>query len=309
VKLHRNAKTTPHMRGLLVHRVRILHWSVATAAAAAGIAVRTAYKWLARHRVGGVAALIDRSSQPHRQPRRTSPALIRAIVAARHARLTAWAIAVRVQVPRSTVAAILARLGLNKLTALAPVAPVTRYERARPGELVHLDIKPLVRILRIGHRMHGDRRTKVAGAGWEYVHVAVDDYSRAAYVEVLPDQRGVTTAAFLKRTIGWFARRGVIVQRVLTDNGGPYVSRCFQHGAARAAVRLTRTRPYRPQTNGKAERFIQTLVRQWAYAVAYPSSWRRTQALQPWLRYYNVERPHAALSYQPPCVRFPRLAQ
>jgi transposase InsO family protein len=309
VKLHPNAKTTPHMRALLVHRVRTLHWPVATAAAAAGVALRTAYKWLARHRYGGVPALDDRSSQPHRQPRRTSAALVGAIVAARHERLTAWAIAVRLQVPRSTVASILARLGLNRLASLAPAAPVTRYERARPGELVHLDIKPLVRILRVGHRIHGDRRTKVAGAGWEYVHVAVDDHSRAAYVEVLAEQTGATTTGFLQRTIQWFARRGVVVQRVLTDNGSAYMSRRFQQSAARAGVRLTRTRPYRPQTNGKAERFIQTLIRGWAYAVPYASSWRRTRALRPWLRHYNLERPHAALGYQPPCVRFPRLAQ
>lgn len=309
MKLHRNAKTTPYMRALLVHRVRTLHWPIATAAAAAGIAVRTAYKWLARHRIGGAAALLDRSSAPQRSPRRTSAAVISAIIAARQERLTAWAIAVKLQVPRSTVAAVLARAGLNRLTSLEPAAPVTRYERARPGELVHLDIKPLGRILRVGHRFDRRRRSHRVGAGWEYVHVAVDDHSRAAYVEVLPDQTGATAAAFLRRTVRWFARRGVVVQRVITDNGAGYISRRFTQAATRAQVRLTRTRPYRPQTNGKAERFIQTLIRRWAYAVPYPSSWRRTQALRPWLRYYNVERPHAALGYQPPCVRFPRLAQ
>jgi transposase InsO family protein len=296
------------MRALLVHRVRALQWPVADAATATGVAVRTAYKWLARHRQGGAAALEDRSSRPHRQPRRTPTPVVAAIIAARHERLTAWAIAVKLQVPRSTVAAILARLGLNQLAALAPAAPVTRYERAQPGELVHLDIKPLGRILRIGHRIHPTRRSSV-GAGWEYVHVAVDDHSRAAYVEVLPDQTGATTAGFLRRTLQWFARRGVVVQRVLTDNGSGYLSRRFHQTAARASVRLFRTRPYRPQTNGKAERFIQTLIRRWAYAVPYASSWRRTQALRPWLRHYNTERPHAALGYQPPCVRFPRLAQ
>ena len=308
MKLHRNAKTTPHMRALLVQRVRQDHWSVATAAEAAGVARRTAYKWLTRHRTGGVAALEDRSSAPHRQPRRTAPEVVAAILAVRYERATAWAIAVRLQVPRSTVAAVLARAGLNQLARLEPRPVVQRYECTRPGELVHLDIKPLGRILRAGHRIHPERRSSV-GAGWEYVHVAVDDHSRAAYVEVLADQTGATTAAFLRRTIAWFARRGVQVQRILTDNGAGYISRRFLEIARRGHVRLTRTRPYRPQTNGKAERFIQTLIRGWAYAVSYPSSWRRTRALRAWLRHYNTARPHAALGYQPPCVRFPRLAQ
>jgi transposase InsO family protein len=207
------------------------------------------------------------------------------------------------------VAAVLVRVGLNRLAHLTPRGPVIRYERTRPGELVHLDIKPLARILRVGHRIHGYRRQIVEGAGYEYAHVAVDDYSRVAYVEVLPDQRGGTAAAFLRRTIAWFARRGVTVERVLTDNGSGYVSAVFAHIAHRARVRLIRSRPRHPQTNGKAERFIQTLIRGWAYAVAYPSSWRRKRALRPWLRHYNVERPHAALAYQPPCARFPRVAQ
>ena len=309
VKLHRNAKTTPIMRALIVHRIRHEQWPPAEAAAAAGISVRTTYKWLRRHRVGGQPALEDASSRPHRQPRRTAAETVAAIVAARHERRTAWAIARRLQVPRSTVAAVLVRVGLNRLAHLTPRGPVIRYERTRPGELVHLDIKPLARILRIGHRIHGDRRQIVEGAGYEYAHVAVDDYSRVAYVEILPDQRGGTTAAFLRRTISWFARRGVIVERVLTDNGSAYVSAVFAQVAQRARVRLIRSRPRHPQTNGKAERFIQTLIRGWAYAVAYPSSWRRTLALRPWLRHYNVERPHAALAYQPPCVRFPRVAQ
>jgi transposase InsO family protein len=296
------------MRALIVQRIRQEQWPPAEAAAAAGVSVRTAYKWLRRHRLGGRPALDDASSRPQRQPRRTSPAAIAAIVAARHERRTAWAIATRLQVPRSTVAAILRRLGLHRLTRLEPSPPIQRYERTRPGELVHLDVKPLGRILRIGHRIHRGARIS-SGAGWEYVHVAVDDFSRAAYVEVLPDQAGATTAAFLRRTIAWFARRGVTVARVLTDNGSGYISRRFRAVADRCRARVIRTRPYRPQTNGKAERFIQTLIRGWAYAVAYPSSWRRTQALRPWLRHYNIERPHAALGYRPPCVRFPRVAQ
>jgi transposase InsO family protein len=297
------------MRALLVDRIRQQHWAPLAAAEAAGISVRSAYKWLARHRRGGAASLEDRPSTPRRCPRRTSADVTARIVAARHARRTAWAIAVQLQIPRSTVAAVLARAGLNRLARLTPVAPVVRDERAQPGELVHLDVKPLARIAGIGHRIHGDRRARVAGIGWEYAHVAVDDHSRAAYVEVLSDQTGDATAGFLTRTVAWFAQRGVRIVRVLTDNGGNYRSWRFAAVAARHTVRLKRTRPYRPQTNGKAERFIQTLLREWAYAQPYPTSARRTRALAPWLRAYNTIRPHAALGYQAPCSRFPRVTQ
>lgn len=309
MKLHPNAKTTPHMRALLVERIRHQQWTPRAAAEAAGISVRSTYKWLARHRTGGAAALADRASTPHHQPRRTSPAVTARIIAARYERRTAWAIAVQLQVPRSTVAAIVARAGLNRVARLDPPAPITRYEWAHPGDLVHLDVKPLARIAGVGHRIHGDQRARVRGIGWEYAHVAIDDHSRAAYVEVLPDQTGATTAAFLQRTVAWFARRGVRMARVLTDNGGNYRSRRFQAVADRQRLRLKRARPYRPQTNGKAERFIQTLIREWAYVRPYENSARRTQALQPWLRGYNSVRPHAALGYQPPCSRFPRVAQ
>jgi transposase InsO family protein len=297
------------MRALLVERIRQHHWAPAAAAGAAGISVRSAYKWLARHRAGGALALEDRASTPRHQPRRTAAAMTARILAARYERRTAWAIAVQFQVPRSTVAAILARAGLNRLARLTPPPPVHRYEWAHPGDLVHLDVKPLARIAGVGHRIHGNRRARVKGIGWEYAHVAIDDHSRAAYVEVLPDQTGATTAGFLQRTIVWFARRGVRLRRVLTDNGGNYRSQRFQAVAARHQLRLKRARPYRPQTNGKAERFIQTLIREWAYARPYASSARRTQALTPWVRAYNVRRPHTALGYQPPCSRFPRVAQ
>jgi transposase InsO family protein len=309
VILHRNAKTTPHMRALLVRRIRRQRWSPRRAAAAAGISVRSTYKWLARYREGGRAALQDRPSTPHRQPHRTKPAVTARILAARATRQTAWAIAVRLQVPRSTVAAILARAGLNRLAQLTAAPPVHRYEWPRRGDLVHLDVKPLARIAGVGHRIHGDRRTRVTGIGWEYAHVAVDDHSRAAYVEVLPDQTGPTTAGFLDRTVAWFAQRGVRITRVLTDNGGNYRSRQFLASATRHQLRLKRARPYRPQTNGKAERFIQTLIREWAYARPYTTSLRRTRALSPWVRAYNTVRPHTALDYQPPRSRFPRVAQ
>jgi transposase InsO family protein len=231
------------------------------------------------------------------------------IVAARDQRRKAWEIAVQEQVPRSTVAVILRRMGLNRLARLTPSQPSQRDERPRPDALVHLDIKPLARIVRPGHRIHGARTTRVYGAGWEYVHVAVDDHSRVVYAEVLPTQRATTTIAFFRRVIRWFGARGVRIRGVLTDNGNGYVSYAFPTAAARADVLHGRTRPYRPQTNGKAERFIQTLLREWAYAVPYARSARRTAALRPWLRHYNTRCPHAALAYQPPCSRFLRAAQ
>lgn len=308
MRLHRNAKLTPPMRALLVDRIRVRHWPVTAAATAAGVSRRTAYKWLARYEYGGRLALEDRSSAPARA-RRTAPEIEARIIAARYERRTAWAIAVQLQVPRSTVAAILARAGLNRLTALTPPVPIRRYERTRPGELVHLDIKPLARIVRVGHRIHGDRRQTHSGAGYEYAHVAIDDYSRVAYAEVLPDQRGRTTARFLRRTVQWFARRGIRIARVLTDNGSAYRSNAFAAVATTAKIRRLRSRPYHPQTNGKAERFIQTMLREWAYPIAYAHSSTRTRALTPWLRVYNTTRPHAALGYHPPCSRFPRAAQ
>ncbi len=251
------------MRALLVDRIHAQQWRPSVAAHAAGVRVRTAYKWLARYRAGGRAALEDAPATPHRQPRRTAAVMAR-IVAARHARLTAWAIAVRLQGPRSTGAAILVRAGLNRLARLTPPAPVRRSERAAVGDLVHLDITPLARILRAGHRIHGARRQPVEGAGDEYVHVAIDDHRRVAYAEVLPDQRGPTTAGFLRRTVRWSAARGVRIARVLSDNGSAYRARVFHAAAQRAGLRLLRSRPYHPQTNGKAERFIQTLPREWA---------------------------------------------
>jgi transposase InsO family protein len=305
VKLHRNAKTTPVTRALLVDRIRRQGWRVGAAAEAQGISRQTAHKWLRRR----LTDLDDRSSRPWRQPRRTPPDRVAAIVAARYQRWPAWQIAVRLQVPRSTVSAVLHRVGLNRLAALTPREPVQRYERRRVGELVHLDMKRLVRIGVIGHRIHGDRQRGMRGAGWETVHVCVDDHSRAAFVEVLPDQRAAAATGFLQRAVRWFARRGVRVERVMTDNGPSYLSHRFRDRCTALGVRHVRTRLYRPQTNGKAERFIQTLVREWAYGAAYPSSSRRTRALCPWLRYYNGHRPHAGLADQPPASRFSRVVQ
>ena len=303
MKLHRNAKTTPASRALLHTRVKAEGWPVTMAAEAQGISRQTAYRWLRR------SEFTDRPSTPHRQPRRTAAVKVAAIIAARQTGLPAWRIAVQVQVPRSTVSAVLARHGLHRWPPAVAPQPVVRYERQRVGELVHLDMKRLGRIGVVGHRIHGDRRRRTRGLGWETVHVCVDDFSRTAYVEVLANQTASMTAGFLGRAARWFARRGVRIERVMTDNGPGYVSRRFQQAVRAIGAAWKRTRPYRPQTNGKAERFIQTLTREWAYATPYQSSSRRTRALRPWLRYYNGQRPHSALDYQSPVSRFPRAAQ
>lgn len=303
MRIHRNAKTTPAIRTLLQTRVREQGWSVTRAAAAHGVSRQTVYRWLGRSHVD------DRSSRPRQLGRRTSARKVAAILALRQAGWPAWRIAVYSQVPRSTVSAILARHGFNRLRLAPPDGPVRRYERQRVGELVHLDMKRLGRIGTPGHRIHGDRARKPAGLGWETVHVCIDDYSRASYVEVLPDQTATQTAGFLRRAARWFARRGVRIERVMTDNGPGYVSPRFQHVVAALGARSLRTRAYRPQTNGKAERFIQTLLREWAYAISYPTSTQRTRALRPWLRYYNERRAHSALHHRAPASRFPRAAQ
>ena len=306
MQVHGNAKLVPSSRLLLVRRVLEEAWKVADVASAMGISERTAYRWLARFRAGD-QLLADRSSAPRRVPRRTPPAVEALIERLRRLRMTSTRIATELGMAVSTVGVVLARLGLNRLSRLEPLEPPNRYERERPGELVHLDIKKLGRFRRPGHRVTG----RVPGShvdtghGWEYVHVAVDDYSRAAYVEILTDERGVRCVEFLDRALAWFAQRGVTVERVLTDNGSGYRSRVFAAACTRHGIRHHRTRPYRPRTNGKAERFIQTLQRDWAYAVRYPNSHQRALALSPWIEYYNQRRPHSALGHRAPASRLP----
>lgn len=308
MRLHRNAKSCPKSRGLIIERVRERGWSVPEAARAAGVSTRTAYKWLARFRTEGAAGLEDRRSAPRHVWRRTSGDRERRIVWLRRRRRTIWEIAQTLRIAPATVAAVLKRHGLNRLSQLDPKPAPQRYEWKAPGELVHMDVKLLGRIGRVGHRIHGNRRTRVRGIGWEYVHVAVDDFSRLAYVEVLRDQKGVTAIGFFQRARRWFAQQGVSIERVMTDNGSAYVCRKFRRACERARIRHLRTRPYRPQTNGKAERFIQTLVRRWAYQRPYNTSNQRTKALPKWLRYYNERRPHRALGMVPPVTRLQRAA-
>ena len=298
--LHPNAKTTPYARRLIVDRVLRLGWSPADAAASAGVSVRTAWRWIARFRDEGDAGLADRRSTPRRSPRRTGAARTRRIERLRHRRLPAWAIARKLGMPRSTVSAVLRRRGLERLSRLEPKPPVHRYERQVPGELVHLDTKKLGRIRGIGHRVHGDRRRRARGVGWEFVHAAVDDRSRVAFAERMPDERGESAVAFLQQVVRTFRRQGIPVRAVLTDNGGCYLSRAFREACRQLGIRHLRTRPYRPRTNGKVERFIQSLLREWAYARPYRTSNQRARALPVWLRYYNTERPHTAHAFQPP---------
>ena len=305
MKLHANAKTTPKTRLLLVQRISEEGWDRVSAAEAVGISRRCASKWLARYRAEGLAGLEDRSSAPHRVPRRTPDSKVARIKALRLGRLAAFQIARLLKMARSTVSAVLVRIGLNRLKDLEPKEPANRYERARPGELLHVDVKKLGRIRGIGHRIHGDCGQRARGVGWEFVHVCVDDYSRAAYVEVLQDEKGPTAAGFLDRAVRRYAAMGVRVESVLSDNGGCY-KKAFDDVCQQLGIRHLRTRPYRPRTNGKAERFIQTMLREWAYARPYTSSGWRRRALAHWLRFYNQVRPHGSLDAKPPMTRILR---
>jgi transposase InsO family protein len=303
VQLHPNARTTPRSRAQLVDRVLVDGWSVPRVAQAFHVSRRTVFKWLARYRAAGAAGLADRSPAPRSSPQRTSVRRILQIVALRAQRLPGHVIARRLGVPRSTVSRLLRRQGLGRLPPRMPRAPIQRYERGAPGELLHVDIKSLGRIRGVGHRITGDRRTRVRGIGWEHVHVCIDDASRLAYAEVLATAAWPDAVGFIERAIAWFAAHGVRAERVMTDNGSAYLSRAFAAVCARLAIRHLRTRAYTPRTNGKAERFIQTLLREWAYRRPYRSSARRRRALDPWLRYYNRRRPHMSLNYLPPISR------
>jgi transposase InsO family protein len=306
---HPKAKGNPYQRRLFIRRVLEEGWSVPEASEAAGWSDRTGYKWLRRFRGEGESGLADRRSGPLQARNRTPRKRVEQILRLRRQRRTAWEIGQRLGMPWSTVSGILKREGVGQLKLLEPKEPARRYERDRGGELVHLDVKPLTRWRkRPGHRVTGDRSTKDRGAGKEFAHVAIDDATRLAYVEVLPDQKGMTAVAFLDRSLRFFRRSGLPVQEVLTDNGSCYVSRRFRQACKRHSLQHIRTKPYRPQTNGKAERFIQTMLMGWAYKRAYRTSNQRRNALPAWLRYYNHERPHRALGMITPKARIRRAA-
>jgi transposase InsO family protein len=297
---HRSAKTNVYQRQLLIRRVRQHGWTQRQAAEAAGVSVRTVAKWLTRNR----RELADRSSRPHRQPRRLAATTEAAIVAMRRTRATAWQIGTALAVPRSTVTRVLARCGLNRVAACEPPDPVRRYEWPHAGDLLHVDVKRLGRIQGIGHRLHGDRRRRARRVGWEFLHVAVDDATRVADVEVLAAADAPAGAAFLRRAVRWYGRCGVRIRRLLTDNGCADRARVFAQACRSWTLRHRFTRPYHPQTNGKAERLIQTLLREWAYRTPFASSAQRTAALRPYLRFYNRQRPHASLGRRSPWTRF-----
>ena len=308
--LHGNAALSWSGRRELARRVVDQGWTLSAAAEAAGVSVRCARKWVGRWR-GGDRRLLDRSSAPSRVANRTAPERVAVIVKLRRLRMTAAEIAETLGMPHSTVSGILTRIGLGRLGRIG-LEPAARYERSRPGELIHIDVKRLGRIRGVGHRISGSRasqgKTRINGrrtgiAGWEYVHIAVDDYSRLAYAEVLDDETAATAAGFLCRAVAFYQRYGISVERVLTDNGGCYRAVIHAIACRLLGIKHLRTRPYRPQTNGKAERFIRSLLTGWAYGPIYGSSRERTAALDGWLWHYNHRRRHAALNHQAPITR------
>jgi len=302
MNVHKQARTLPASRALLVERVHRGR-RVAQVAAELGVSARTAYKWLARHRSQGAEGLHDRRSRPHRIPRRTDAHRESVVLRLRRLGMTGPAIARKLRMPRSTVAAVLKRAGLARLRDLVPRPPDNRYVRTRPGSLVHLDTKKLGRFSRAGHRVTGDRhgQSNHRGIGWEFVHLAIDDASRLAYVEVLADERGPAVAGFLRRAAAFFARHGIRrIEQVMTDNGSGYISLRFAEALRELGAEHLRTRPYTPRTNGKAERLVQTLLREWAYVRRYETSSERKAALPRWLRHYNRSRPHGSLEGRAP---------
>jgi len=305
VKLHSNAKLTPKGRLALAQSIKRGEMTLEAAAAASKVSIRTARKWLNRFDAEGAAGLQDRSSRPLRLRAVTPPKVIKRIEQLRRQRMTGARIAELVGVSPSTVSRVLKRLGLSSLSALDPEEPARRYEHALPGDMLHLDTKKLGRILKPGHRVTADRATRSRGAGWETVFVAVDDHSRIAYAELAADETADSAVAFLQAAIGYYAKLGVQIRRVMTDNGAVFVSHAFAQALERLNLRHIRTRPYTPRTNGKAERFIQSALREWAYGFVYRHSSDRAYMLGQWLHHYNWHRPHSSLNDLPPATRLP----
>jgi len=299
---HKNASLTPRGRAHLVKNVAAQGCKVA--AEAAGVSRRTASRWHRRHALEGPAGLLDRSSRPHRSPRRTPANKVERVCALRrNHRLTYAQIAERLNLSKSTVARLCSQAGLNRLPGVQDVQPVRRYERDKAGELLHLDMKKLGRFERPGHRVTGDRTKTSPRAGWQALHVAIDDHSRVGFSQMLADEKSCSACKFLLAALRYYKQFGVRIVAVLTDNGSAYRSKRFAKLLRRLGIKHKRTRPYTPRTNGKAERFIQTLLREWAYAYRYPSSDVRAAELEPWMQHYNFHRPHSATGHKPPASR------
>jgi transposase InsO family protein len=306
MNIHKNARLTPHSRGELVRRVVMEHQSPMSVATDMGVSTRTVHKWVARYRAEGEAGLADRSSRPHRLRQPTPEATVEQIELLRRQRWTGKRIAMTVGASKATFSRVLRRLGISHIKDLEPPEPVRRYQREHPGELIHIDIKKLGRFHQVGHRITGDRtgqsrlRARGEGTGWEFVHVCIDDASRIAFSQILPNEKQESAVAFLHAAVAYYASLGVTVTRVMTDNGSCYRSRNFRAACQALGLRHIRTRPYTPKTNGKAERFIQTSLREWAYAQAYQTSEHRKAKLPQWLHQYNWHRPHGSLQSQTP---------
>lgn len=303
MNVHKNARLTAFGRERFVKQVSERVLTPAAASAAAGVSVRTIYKWLSRFRNEGAAGLCDRRSRPKRVRCALSLRQRQAIELMRRERRPYREIAKRVHAPLSTVARELRRVGLHRLEVLDPKPPVQRYEHQHPGDLVHLDIKRLSRFWRPGHRVHGDRKLESPGAGYQFLHIAIDDHARVAYGELFPNEGQLSVSRFLARVVSYYRRLGVRIARILTDNGPGYRSKHFARACRRLGIKHSFTKPYRPQTNGKAERFIQTALREWAYARTYNDHRQRAKAWLPWLHRYNWHRPHTSLNDKPPIRR------
>ena len=305
MNIHKNARLTPRSRADLARRVLEEGQAPKAVATAFGVSDKTVNKWVKRFKAEGPQGLIDRSSRPHKLHQPTPAAVIERIAELRRQRWTGDQIAREVGVSPATVSRVLQRLGLNKLKALEPAEPVRRYERENPGELIHIDIKKLGRFDKVGHRITGlhAEQVRTRRAGWEFVHVCIDDASRVAFTQIMPNERKESAIAFLVAAIAYYQRLGVTVQRVMTDNGSCYRSKAFRKACKRLGLKHIRTRPYTPKTNGKAERFIQTALREWAYAQAYPTSTHRADQLPLWLHRYNWHRPHGSLQSKTPISR------
>jgi transposase InsO family protein len=306
MNIHKNARLTLARRIEMVQGIVERGLTPAEAAAEVGVSEPTGRKWLGRYLAEGEGGLWDRSSRPRRSPRAIAPSKALAIVELRRRRLTQARIAASLGVSKSTVGRVLARAGLSKLRDLEPSEPVVRYEHAHPGDLIHIDTKKLGRIERMSHRITGDRRDSVDGAGWEYLFVAIDDHARIGFTDMYPDERKASAVQFLRNTVAYFRSLGVRVKRVLTDNGSAFRSKKFAKACRHLKLKHSFTKPYRPQTNGKAERFIQSALREWAYGIPYNHSSERTAMLERWIHHYNWHRPHQGIKGLTPISRLPQ---